>query len=79
MCFNQVILSICLQALRLEKVTGHLSTIRELSAVMSIDHSNMKLEDCSSSISDDALAGLTDLIHSLKEDKKQRLGKVTKR
>ncbi|XP_054811234.1 65-kDa microtubule-associated protein 5 isoform X2 [Prosopis cineraria] len=72
--------------LRLQKVTSHISTIHELSVVMSIDFLKMlngihpSLGDSSEgmpkSISNDTLARLTEVIHSLKLDKKQRLQKL---
>lgn len=66
---------------------SHISTISELSAVMSIDfwktlsEIHPSLGDSSKgtpqSISNDTLASLTGYIHSLKQEKQQRLLKVT--
>lgn len=66
---------------------SHIGTIRELSAVMSIDFwktlndIHPSLSDSSKgtlqSISNDTLARLTGVIHSLKQQKQQRLQKVT--
>lgn len=77
---------IFMQALRLQKVIGHLGFIHELSVTMSIDflnvvhevHPSLSNSSCgnSKSISNDTLAGLTDLINSLKQQKQQRLKKV---
>jgi protein regulator of cytokinesis 1 len=73
--------------LRQQKVKIHISTISELSEVMSIDFSKTlndihpSLSDSSNgaslSISNDTLASLTGAIHSLKQEKQQRLQKVT--
>ncbi|XP_004511089.1 65-kDa microtubule-associated protein 5 isoform X2 [Cicer arietinum] len=72
--------------LRQQKVKSHISTISQLSAVMSIDFwktlndIHPSLSDSSNStpqsISNDTLARLTGVIHSLKEEKQQRLHKV---
>ncbi|XP_057453532.1 65-kDa microtubule-associated protein 5 [Lotus japonicus] len=72
--------------LRQQKVKSHISTISELSAVMSIDfwktlsEIHPSLGDSSKgtpqSISNDTLASLTGYIHSLKQEKQQRLLKV---
>lgn len=77
-----------LQALRLQKVSSHLSSIHELSVVMSIDflktvhevHPSLSNSSsgCTKSISNDTLSRLTDLISSLKQQKQQRLSKVNK-
>lgn len=77
-----------MQALRLQKVASHLGFIHELSVIMSIDfvnavhevHPSLNNSACGSSksISNDTLARLTDLINSLKQQKHQRLKKVTK-
>lgn len=84
--FLYLVFQIWLQALRLQKVNSHLSTIHELSVVMSIDflqtvhevHPNFSdpSNDQSKSISNETLARLTDVINSLKQDKQQRLQKV---
>lgn len=76
-----------LQNLRLQKVNNNLSTIHELSIVLSIDfletvnEVHPSLSDSenvqSKSISNDTLARLTGVIHSLKQEKQQRLQKVT--
>lgn len=75
-----------IQVLRLQKVNSYISTIHDLSAVMSIDflktfnriHPSLcdSSEGSLKSISNDTLARLTEVIHSLKQDKKQRLQKV---
>lgn len=72
--------------LRLQKVNSHVNTIHELSVVMSIDFVKTIIEvhptlvDPSHgqmrSISNDTLARLTGMIHSLKEEKLQRLQKL---
>ncbi|XP_045805474.1 65-kDa microtubule-associated protein 5-like [Trifolium pratense] len=72
--------------LRHQKVKSHISTISELSEVMSIDFSKTlndihpSLSDSSNgaslSISNDTLASLTGAIHSLKQEKQQRLQKI---
>lgn len=77
-----------MQALRLQKVANHLGFIHELSVIMSIDfinavhevHPSLSNSACGSSksIGNDTLARLTDLINSLKQQKHQRLKKVTK-
>ncbi|KAF3448749.1 hypothetical protein FNV43_RR09462 [Rhamnella rubrinervis] len=74
------------KVLRLQKVNSHLSTIHELSVVMSIDflqtvhevHPNFSdpSNDQSKSISNETLARLTDVINSLKQEKQQRLQKL---
>ncbi|XP_024021141.1 65-kDa microtubule-associated protein 5 [Morus notabilis] len=74
------------KVLRLQKVIGHLGFIHELSVTMSIDflnvvhevHPSLSNSSCgnSKSISNDTLAGLTDLINSLKQQKQQRLKKL---
>jgi protein regulator of cytokinesis 1 len=76
-----------LQIFRLQKVNSHINTVHELSAVMSIDFSKTlnevhpSLSDPSGSqlksISNDTLARLTGVVHSLKQEKQQRLQKVT--
>lgn len=75
-----------MQILRLQKVNSHISAIHELSAVMSIDFLKTlngihpSLGDSSKStpksIGNDTLARLTEVIHSLKQEKQQRLQKV---
>ncbi|KAG6618182.1 65-kDa microtubule-associated protein 5-like [Carya illinoinensis] len=71
---------------RLQKVTSHIKAVHELSAVMSIDFSKTLNEVHSSltdpsgsqskSISNDTLARLTGVIHTLKQEKQQRLHKL---
>ncbi|XP_059429033.1 65-kDa microtubule-associated protein 5 isoform X1 [Corylus avellana] len=71
---------------RLQKVNSHINTVHELSAVMSIDFSKTlndvhpSLSDPSGSqlksISNDTLARLTGVVHSLKQEKQQRLQKL---
>lgn len=66
---------------------NHISIISELSAVMSVDFKKTlnevhpSLSDSSNgaplSISNDTLATLTGVVHSLKQEKQQRLQKVT--
>ena len=75
-----------LQIFRLQKVNSHVNTVRELAVVMSIDFSKTvnevhpSLSDPSGhqskNISNDTLARLTGVIHSLKQEKQQRLQKV---
>lgn len=77
-----------LQHLRLQKVNSNISLIHELSVVMSIDflktvnEVHPSLGDPKSgpsrSISNDTLARLTGVIHSLKQEKQERLQKVTR-
>ncbi|KAI5421049.1 65-kDa microtubule-associated protein 5 [Lathyrus oleraceus] len=72
--------------LRQLKVRNHISIISELSAVMSVDFKKTlnevhpSLSDSSNgaplSISNDTLATLTGVVHSLKQEKQQRLQKV---
>ncbi|KAK4253143.1 hypothetical protein QN277_010751 [Acacia crassicarpa] len=72
--------------LRLQKVNSHVSTIHDLSVVMSMDFLktlngiNPSLGDSSEgalkSISNDTLARLTEVIHSLKQSKRQKLQKL---
>ncbi|QCD85718.1 Microtubule-associated protein [Vigna unguiculata] len=72
--------------LRQHKVKSHISTISELTEVMSIDfrktlneiHPSLddSLKDTLQSISNDTLARLTGVIHSLKREKQQRLQKM---
>ncbi|KAJ7949408.1 65-kDa microtubule-associated protein 5-like [Quillaja saponaria] len=74
------------KSIRLQKVNSHISTIYELSAVMSIDflktvnEIHPTLSDSSNSqsksISNDSLARLTGVINSLKQEKQQRLQKL---
>lgn len=76
-----------MQVLRLERVSANVNIIHELSVVMSIDFCKTmnkvhpSLTDQSSaqskSISNDTLARLTTLTDSLKQEKQQRLQKVT--
>ncbi|XP_050235213.1 65-kDa microtubule-associated protein 5 [Mercurialis annua] len=74
------------KSLRLQKVNSSISIIHDLSVVMSIDFSKT-IEDVdrslidsengqSKSISNDTLARLTSVIHSLKQEKQQRLQKL---
>lgn len=75
-----------LQILRLQKVNSHVNTIHELSVLMSINFFETvndvhpSLSDSangqSKSINNDTLARLTGVIHSLKQEKQQRLQKV---
>ncbi|KAI8026893.1 65-kDa microtubule-associated protein 5 [Camellia lanceoleosa] len=72
--------------LRLQKIDCHINTIHALSVVMSLDFNNMITEvhpsfagpanGQSKSISNEILARLTGLVHSLKQEKQQRLGKL---
>ncbi|KAL7204777.1 hypothetical protein ACSBR2_017814 [Camellia fascicularis] len=74
------------KTLRLQKIDSHISTIHALSVVMSLDFNNMITEvhpsfagpanGQSKSISNDILARLTGLVHSLKQEKQQRLRKL---
>ncbi|ESW05636.1 hypothetical protein PHAVU_011G196700 [Phaseolus vulgaris] len=74
------------KALRQQKVKSHISTISELTEVMSIDfrktlneiHPSLddSLKGTLQSISNDTLARLTGVIHSLKREKQQRLQKI---
>ncbi|KAJ8756078.1 hypothetical protein K2173_024625 [Erythroxylum novogranatense] len=74
------------KSFRLQKVNSNISTIHQLSVVMSIDFTKVvtdvhpSLLDATSvhpkSISNDTLARLTSMIQSLKEEKKQRLQKL---
>ncbi|XP_021683500.2 65-kDa microtubule-associated protein 5 isoform X2 [Hevea brasiliensis] len=74
------------KSLRLQKVISNISTIHDLSVVMSIDffetvndvHPSLidSANGQSKSISNDTLARLTGVIHSLKQDKQQRLQKL---
>ena len=73
-----------LQNLRLQKVDGQLNSIHELSTVMLIDfyeimseiHPSLVDSTKSKSISNDTLARLAGKVHSLKQEKQQRLQKV---
>ncbi|KAI7981250.1 65-kDa microtubule-associated protein 1 [Camellia lanceoleosa] len=75
------------KTLRLQKIDSHISTIHALSVVMSLDFNNMITEvhpsfagpanGQSKSISNEILARLTGLVHSLKQEKQKRLQKVT--
>ena len=78
---------LCMQTLRLQRVDNHISTIHALSVVMSLDF-NKKITEAhpslgdlangqSKSISNETLARLTGLVHSLKQEKQKRLRKVT--
>ncbi|XP_058745706.1 65-kDa microtubule-associated protein 5-like [Vicia villosa] len=74
------------KVLRQLKVKNHISIISEVSTVMSIDFKKTlndvhpSLSDSSNgallSISNDTLAALTGVVHSLKQEKQQRLQKV---
>jgi protein regulator of cytokinesis 1 len=74
------------QSLRLQKVNSSIKTVHDLSVVMSIDffktvndvHPSLSdpSKAQSKSISNDTLARLTSTIHSLKQEKQQRLEKV---
>ncbi|CAL5379816.1 unnamed protein product [Camellia sinensis] len=74
------------KTLRLQKIDSHISTIHALSVVMSLDFNNMITEvhpsfagpanGRSKSISNEILARLTGLVHSLKQEKQQRLRKL---
>lgn len=78
--------SSCLQHLRLQRVNSNISLIHELSVVMSVDflktvnEVHPSLGDPKSGpsrcISNDTLAKLTGVIHSLKQSKQERLQKV---
>ncbi|KAG1327748.1 65-kDa microtubule-associated protein 5 [Cocos nucifera] len=72
--------------LRLQKVNAHVKTIHELSSVMSVDFNKMLCEvhpsfiDSANShfknISNETLARLAGTVHSLKQEKKERLQKL---
>ncbi|KAL4203307.1 hypothetical protein AMTRI_Chr01g127190 [Amborella trichopoda] len=74
------------KALRLQKVCDHVHLVHDLSAVMSCDFQKTiievhpSLDDSSSSqpksISNDTLARLAGCVHSLKQEKQQRLQKL---
>lgn len=76
-----------LQVIRLQKVNSHINMIHELSVVMSFDflktvngiHSSLidPANGQSKSISNDTLAKLTAMVHSLQQEKQKRLQKVT--
>lgn len=76
-----------MQTLRLQKVDNHIRTIHALSDVMSLDINKTVIEVHPSlgdprnaqpkSISNETLARLTGLVQSLKQEKQQRLRKVT--
>ena len=76
-----------LQIFRLQKVNSHVNTVRELAVVMSIDFSKTvndvhpslsdSLGNQLKNISNDTLARLTGVIQSLKQEKQQRLQKVS--
>lgn len=78
---------LCMQTLRLQKVDKHITTIHALSVVMSLDinktltKAHPSLGDLANgrpkSISNETLASLTGLVQSLKQEKQQRLRKVT--
>lgn len=73
--------------MRLQKVNAHVKEIYDLSNVMSIDFNKMLSEvhqslgdsakDQPKSISNDTLARLAGTVHSLKQEKKYRLQKVS--
>ncbi|CAO2820815.1 unnamed protein product [Amaranthus hypochondriacus] len=74
------------KALRLQNVNTHISTIHELSVVMSVDFRTKVAEVHPSlvdhghgqlkSISNDTLAKLTSVVNSMKQEKQQRLEKI---
>ncbi|KAH9610680.1 hypothetical protein KSS87_011039 [Heliosperma pusillum] len=74
------------KVLRLQKVHNHISSIHELSVVMSLDFRTIVAEIHSSlvdtghgqskSISNDTLAKLTGVVNSLKQEKQRRLQKI---
>ncbi|OWM87282.1 hypothetical protein CDL15_Pgr022389 [Punica granatum] len=74
--------------IRLQKVDGDIHTIHQLSVVMSFDffetvngiHTSLtgQTANQSKSISDYTLAGLTNTLHSLKQEKEKRLQKLQK-
>lgn len=72
------------QAVRLQKVNSYISAVHELSETLSFDFSkalsnvHKSLTGVSKSISNDTLARLTELVESLKKEKRQRLLKVSK-
>ena len=73
--------------MRLQKVNSHVKEIYDLSTVMSIDFNKMMSEvhpsfgdsanDQPKSISNDTLARLAGMVHSLQQEKNQRLQKVS--
>ncbi|XP_057514143.1 65-kDa microtubule-associated protein 1 isoform X2 [Actinidia eriantha] len=74
------------KTIRLQRVDNHISTIHALSVVMSLDF-NKKITEAhpslgylangqSKSISNETLARLTGLVHSLKQEKQKRLRKL---
>lgn len=73
--------------MRLQKANAHVTAIYELSTIMSLDFKTMLSEVHPSfgdsadkqpkSISNDTLARLAGHVHSLKQEKKQRLQKVS--
>lgn len=85
-CIHSCILP-CMQTFRLQKVDNHITTIHALSVVMSLDtnktltEAHPSLGDLANgrtkSISNETLASLTGLVQSLKQEKQQRLRKVT--
>ncbi|KAI8026791.1 65-kDa microtubule-associated protein 5 [Camellia lanceoleosa] len=74
------------KTLRLQKIDSHISTIHALSVVMPLDFNNVITEvhpsfagpanGQSKSIINEILARLTGLVHSLKQEKQQRLRKL---
>uniref|UniRef100_A0A5B7A2X2 Putative microtubule-associated protein 5 isoform X1 n=1 Tax=Davidia involucrata TaxID=16924 RepID=A0A5B7A2X2_DAVIN len=74
------------KTIRLQKVNSHITTIHELSVVMSLDFNKTIIEvhpslgdpanGQSKSISNETLARLTGMVHSLKQEKQQRLQKL---
>ncbi|KAL9233838.1 hypothetical protein vseg_008783 [Gypsophila vaccaria] len=74
------------KVLRLQKVHNHISSIHELSVVMSLDFRTIVVEihpslvdsghGQSKSISNDTLVKLTGVVNSLKQEKQQRLQKI---
>uniref|UniRef100_A0A0D3C509 65-kDa microtubule-associated protein 5 n=1 Tax=Brassica oleracea var. oleracea TaxID=109376 RepID=A0A0D3C509_BRAOL len=70
------------KAVRLKKVNSYISAVHELSEILSFDFSkalgnvHKSLTGASKSISNDTLARLTELVESLKKEKRQRLLKL---
>ncbi|CAN7062448.1 hypothetical protein IGI04_016805 [Brassica rapa subsp. trilocularis] len=70
------------KAVRLQKVNSYISAVHELSEILSFDFSkalsnvHKSLTGASKSISNDTLARLTELVESLRKEKRQRLLKL---
>nr|VDD15492.1 unnamed protein product [Brassica oleracea] len=71
------------KAVRLKKVNSYISAVHELSEILSFDFSkalsnnvHKSLTGASKSISNDTLARLTELVESLRKEKRQRLLKL---